>query len=134
MESEIDFASLCLFLTREERLRLFDVLCEAVQKRIPERVSQELKISKPNVYPFMKGREKRHVPNSETTAKIVGVLRQKGYDQAILPILKPAIERMLRKALIYENWKEGTERANNPFSGAEYRRLLRSLSTDLMHY
>lgn len=134
MEDSTYFTWLCHFLTPEERLQLFDMLCDVVQKRIPERVSMELGIRRPNVYPYMKGREKRLVPNAETTVKIIKALRKRAYDQAVLPILKAAFDRMKTATTICENWIEKTERANSPFSDAEYQRLERSLGLDLMHY
>jgi len=134
LQNNRDFTGLCHFLSSEERLQLFDMLCDAVQKRIPERVSMELGIKRPNVYPYMKGREKRLVPNAETTAKIINALRAKAHNQAILPILKTAFDRMKTATTICENWIEKRERANSPFSDAEYHRLERSLSPDLMHY
>jgi hypothetical protein len=134
LEDNTDFTWLCHFLTREERLQLFDMLCGSVQKRIPERVSMELGIKRPNVYPYMKGREKRLVPNAETTVKIVNALRERGHNQRILPVLKKAFELMKIVMTIYRNWIEKREKINSPFSDEEYHRLERSLDPNLMHY
>jgi len=134
LENSADFTRLCYFLTPEERLQLFDMLCDAVQKRIPERVSLELGIKRPNVYPYMKGRKKRLVPNARTTAKIINVLRKKGRNQAVLPILTPAIERMRISAKVYQKWMMSMKRLNNPFSEAEIERLEWSLSPRRMHF
>lgn len=134
LDDNTDFTSLCYFLTPEERLQLFDMLCDAVQKRIPERVGMELGIKRTNVYPYMKSRKKRLVPNAETTAKIVYVLRHRAHNQAILPILESAIERMRREAKMYQNWMKSTKRLNDPLSEAEIERLEWSLSPRRMHF
>lgn len=134
LEDNTYFTSLCYFLTPDERLRLFDMLCDAIQKRIPERVSMELGIKRPNVYPYMKSRKKRLVPSAETTAKILNVLRYKAHNQAVLPILEPAVERMRILAKTYQNWMKGMKRLNNPFSEAEIERLEWSLSSRRMHF
>jgi hypothetical protein len=134
LEGNTDFANLCHFLKPEERLQLFDMLCSAVQKRIPERVSMELGIKRPNVYPYLKRRKKRLVPNAETTAKIIGVFRDKAHTQAVLPILEPAIDRMQISAKTYQRWMKGMKKLNNPFSEAEIERLEWSLSPRRMHF
>jgi hypothetical protein len=66
-----------------------------------ERVSMEFGIKRPNVYPYMKSGKKRLAPNAETTTKIISALRRRAHDQALLPILEPAIERMRISAKIY---------------------------------
>jgi hypothetical protein len=129
-----DFTSLCHFLTPEERLQLFDMLCIVIQKRIPERVSLELGIKRPNVYPYMKRRKKRLVPNAETTAKIIKALRYRGYNQAVLPVLEPAIERMWMSAKVYNKWRNELKRVNNPCTEAQIRYLEKSLSPYRMHF
>jgi hypothetical protein len=134
LEGSTDFTNLCYFLKPEERLQLFDMLCSAVQKRIPERVSMELGIKRQNVYPYLKRRKKRLVPNAETTAKIIAVLRDKALSQAVLPILEPAIDRMRISAKTYQKWMKGMKKLNNPFSEAEIERLEWSLSPRRMHF
>ena len=134
LDDNTDFTSLCYFLTPEERLQLFDMLCDAVQKRIPERVGMKLGIKRTNVYPYMKSRKKRLVPNAETTAKIIAVLRDKALTQAVLPILEPAIDRMRISAKTYQKWMKGMKRLNNPFSMAEIEKLEWSLSPRRMHF
>jgi glutaredoxin-related protein len=110
------------------------MLCDAVQKRIPERVSLELRIKRPNVYPYMKGRKKRLVPNAETTARIINALRYKACSKAVLTILEPAMERMRISVKAYQNWMRGMKGINNPFSEAEIERLEWSLSPRRMHF
>jgi hypothetical protein len=134
LEHNTYFTSLCYFLTPEERLLLFDMLCDAIPKRTPERVSMELGIKRPNVYPYMKGRKKRLVPNAETTAKIINVLRGMAQNQAVLAVLEPAIERMQISAKAYQNWMKGMKRLNSPFSEGEIERLEWSLSPRRMHF
>jgi len=94
----------------------------------------ELGIKRPNVYPYMKIRKKRLVPNAGTTAKIINVLRYKACNQAVLSILEPAIERMRTSAKKYQKWMKGMKRLNNPFSEAEIERLEWSLSPRRMHF
>ena len=134
LKVNMGFTSLCYFLTPEERLQLFDMLCEAVQKRIPERVSMELGIKRTNVYPYMKSRKKSLVPNAETTGKIIYVLRHRAHNHAILPILESAIERMRISSKIYQKWMKGMKRVNSPLSEAEIERLEWSLSPRRMHF
>lgn len=134
LEGNTDFTGVCHFLKPEERLQLFDMLCDAVQRRIPERVSMELGIKRPNVYLYMKNRKKRLVPNAETTLKIINALRARSYNEAILPVLKEALTRMKTATKICESWVKQRERVNSLLSNAEYHRLERSLSPDLMHY
>jgi hypothetical protein len=134
LEDKINFVSLCYFLMPDERLRLFDILCDDVGRRIPERVSMELEIKRPNVYPYMKSRKKRLVPNAETTAKIINVLRCRACNQAVLPILEAAIERMRISARAYQNWMKVMKSLNSPFSEAEIERLEWSLSPRRMHF
>jgi hypothetical protein len=129
-----DFTSLCYFLTSDERLQLFDILCDVLQKRIPERVGLELGIKRPNIYPYMKSRKKRLVPNAETTAKIIKALRCRGYNQAVLPVLEPAIERICMSAKAYKKWSKELKRINTPCTEAKMRFLERSLSPRRMHF
>jgi hypothetical protein len=129
-----DFTNLCHFLKPDERLRLFDMLCDVLQKRIPERVSLELGIKRPNVYPYLKGRRKRLVPNAETTARIIKALRYRGYNQAVLPVLEPAIERMWVSAKAYKKWRKELKRVNNPCTVSQIDYLEKCLSPYRMHF
>lgn len=134
LENNADFTSLCYFMLPEERLLLFDMLCDIVQKRIPERVSMELGIKRPNVYPCMKSRKRRLVPSAETTAKIINALRYRGHNRAILPLLKPAIERMRISAKTYQKWMKAMERLSSLITEGEIERLEWSLSPRRMHF
>jgi hypothetical protein len=131
----MDFTALCVHLMPEERLRLFDMLCGVFQKRLPERVSLALSIPRTHVYRYLQrnGKERR-VPSAKTTAKIIDALRGNGYNQAVLPILEPAIERMRISAKAYQNWMRGMKRLKSPFSQAEIERIEWSLSPRRMHF
>jgi hypothetical protein len=134
LDDHTDFTSLCYFLRPEERLQLFDLLCDVIQKRVPERVSLELGVKRPNVYPYMKGRKKRLVPNAETTAKIINALRYKACNKVILSLLEPAVERMRISAKAYQKWIRGMKRVYSLFSEGEIERLEWSLSPRWMHF
>jgi hypothetical protein len=87
------------------------------------------------VYRYLpKNGKRRQVPSAETAAKIIDVLRSNGYNQAVLPVLEPAIERMRISAKTYQNWLRGTKRLSNTFSEAEIERLEWSLSPHRMHF
>lgn len=82
----------------------------------------ETGIKRPNVYLYMKQREKRLVPNAESTAKIVKALHDKGLSQVMYPILKPAFDRMLAATSMCLFWVNVTERVgkrNNRISESE---------------
>lgn len=140
MEKAVDFTALCLHLAPEEKLKLFDMLCDAhdgkrQRKRLPERISQDLGISRTHVYRYLSEEGKKgRIPNAETTAKIINALRNKGRNQAVLPILAPAVERMRISAKMYQKWMTEMKRLNNPFSEAEIERLEWSLSPRRMHF
>jgi hypothetical protein len=130
LNEELDLSGLCYFLKPEERQQLFDKLCETIpsQKRIPEIVSLKTGIKRPNVYLYMKGREKRKVPNAETTAKVVKVLHDEALNQAIYPILKPPVLRMLAATAMCLKWTKAREQVGDRISKSkEYVELGKEL-------
>lgn len=134
LETELDLSGLCYFLKPEERLQLFDKLCETIpsQKRIPETISLRTGIKRPNVYLYMKhrkkSREKRAVPNAETTAKIVKELHDEALNQAIYPILKPAVLRMLAATTMCLRWTKARGQVGGRISKSkEFMELCKEL-------
>lgn len=129
MEKAVDFTALCLHLTPEEKLKLFDMLCDAhdgkrQRKRLPERISQDLGIPRTHVYRYLpREGKKRRIPSAETTAKIINALRALAFNQSILPILKVASDRMLIEARAYHHWIRGIEHRTSPFSLSEIEKL-----------
>jgi hypothetical protein len=131
MEKAVDFTALSLHLTPEEKLKLFDMLCDAHdgkrhRKRLPEKISQDLGIPRTHVYRYLseEGR-KRRIPNAETTTRIIKSLMHYSRSQATLPILEPAYARMCEAWKVYRKWIKRTK--YNPFSLAEIRKLERNL-------
>jgi len=129
MEKAVDFTALCLHLTPEEKLKLFDMLCDAhdgkrQRKRLPERISQDLGIPRTHVYRYLSEEGKKvRIPSAETAAKIINALRAHAFNQSILPILKVASDRMLIEAKAYNQWIRGIEHRTSPFSLSEIEKL-----------
>ena len=138
MQNSSFFSDLCFFISSKERLELFDLLCENFNfgtihtARVVERVSMELKIKRSNVYRYMKVRKRRFVPNEQTTARIIESLIKYGRSQSILPFMKRGSERMSSAAKVYRKWVKNREDANSPFSRAEFQRLCRGMTPNLV--
>jgi len=101
-------------LTREERKKLFTILCEKLKlygfkskPRLAEELARLLAINKKNVYRYLNG---KIVPNPQTTAKVAKALIKYAELKTLLKILEPTARAMLRDAQRFLNWKKDLER------------------------
>jgi hypothetical protein len=98
-------AELCKFLGDNEKLRLFDLLYDAVGKRKPEEIRLALGIKLQAVYRYLPNAKKRVIPNYQTTAKIVAALEKKARLSDVIPFLDLAAERMRQAHEAYVRWR-----------------------------
>jgi hypothetical protein len=112
---------------------LFNELCDAVGKRVTERIWQETGIRKTDVYRYLPKNKSRRgglVPNSTTTVKIVkALLKRRKYD-IVVKTLECAGNKMHYSFQEYFEWVKMMRKnntINNPLSDAEISRINRSL-------
>lgn len=89
----------------EERVRLFDLLYDAVGKRKIEEIHLVLGVKLQAVYRYLPNAKKRVIPNYRTAARIVEALKQKARHDDIIHFLDLAAGRMRETQKAYMSWR-----------------------------
>jgi hypothetical protein len=131
--SEQTIATLSNVLTRDERMQLFQELCEAMDKRVPERIWLATGIRKTDIYryfPKSKSKKGGLAPNPITTVKIIKALIKKRRYELVAKILENAAQRVHSSCRECFDWNSKLREKNiiyNPLSESEINKIERSL-------
>lgn len=129
----MDFTNLCIYLTPEERLQIFDMLCQKLQNRLPERIwlATQMRIPRTHVYRYLdRTGKKRRIPGPETTALIIDALLARGGRQQALPIMKTAMNRMVIATLSCDLGMRYLNAEDSSLDKEERNRLTQHLERD----
>jgi uncharacterized protein (DUF2267 family) len=127
--NETVLLQMCSWLSKEDRLRLFNELYTVVGKRPLEKIWLETGIRKTDLYRFLpKSQSKKggHVPSAKNTTKIAKALLRHSKTEFVVEILDKIATDLRNSYHTYFKWTKflrSQNIINNPLSRSEKQKI-----------